>query len=240
MEVKRGIANLAIGSETSWYHVGQQRLRDSLEKFDPTSHLFFEQRSSPRKNPALNTEPSPYVDKVIHIGNTAARCHLFLWLDCSIVALQPLEPIWKTIEEQGYFFYESGANCAETCNDRCLEHYGVTRDEAQSMPEIASNIVGINMNDPVGLEFFNLWIHGLRNNAMTGSKWPSDEERLRESIDPRFKYHRQDQSTASLSLGIISRKTGVIIHREGHFVVRAENQHIHQNDSIIFKLKGGE
>lgn len=224
----KAIVNIAIGSQTSWYFKGQDRLTESLDDVGYHGPVY----SNRYRFPILR---SVYEDKIFAIKNVA-KTDLLLWLDCSITAVRPLQPIWDYIAQHGVYLYQSGANCAETCNDLCLDHYGISRDAAASIPECASNVVGINLKHPIGKKFFDLWVGSLQSAANFGVKWPTDEERLFESKDDRFKYHRQDQSTASLSAHLC----GIKLEKEGHFVVRAENKEYYKNsDSVIFELRGG-
>lgn len=228
---KRCIVNAAICNEGSWYKKGQMRLSSSLDAVGEKAIKLFIHHEKPMLR-------SPYEDKVwaIKTAGSATPYRHLLWLDCSITAIRPLDEIWAHIEKHGYYLYQSGGNCAQTCNDNALETYGFTRDEAEKITEVASNVVGINLDHPVGMQFFNDWTGSLMGNANIGIKWPKNEkEKNSESLDPRFKYHRQDQSTASLSAG----RQNLKLEKEGHFVLRHENIS-RLSDSVIFILKGGE
>lgn len=230
MTKKRCIINTAICSNTSWYLNGQKRLSDSLLQVKEEAEQMFSSYESPLKR-------SVYEDKVFSIQKAGMSGYRqLLWLDCSITAIKKLDEIWKYIEKNGYYLYASGGNCAETCNDNSLIEYGITRDQAEKIHECASNVVGINLDHPNGQAFFDLWTGSLKNSSNIGNKWPKNEtERQRESMDKRFKYHRQDQSTASLSAGLLNLK----IESEGHFVVRHENIEARKTKQTVFVLKGG-
>lgn len=223
----RAIVNLSIGSPESWYHKGRLALFQSLLNVDEKATRFFANYEKPERR-------SVYEDKIAHIKHAACYYKQILWLDCSITVVKPLDKVWKYIEKNGVYLYQSGANCGETCNDRCLKHYGLTRDQAMLIPECASNVVGINLEHETGKKFFDLWIGSLESDANQGHKWPTEIERFGESLDRRFKYHRQDQSTASLSAHL----AGVKLEKEGHFVVRHENLSIKSKDTCLV-LKGG-
>lgn len=223
----RVIVTLAVGSETSWYFAGQKKLIESLNANGETEIFLAAYEKI--------TFGSAYDDKVAHIKHAGQYFTKLLWLDCSITAIKSLKEIWEYIEKEGVFLYQSGGNCAETCNDHCLKMYNITRDEAERVNECASNVVGIDLSHPKGRKFFDLWVSSLTNGSNVGCKWPSLTERLGESLDPRFKYHRQDQSTASLA----AYRADVKLEPEGKFVVRKENLEYHKNDSIVFVLSGG-
>lgn len=224
----RVIVNAAICSETSWYIKGQDRLRQSLLDVGETAFLAFTQYEELILH-------SVYEDKILAIKNAVlAGAKRLIWLDCSITAVKSLEPIWEYIEKHGYYLYESGSRCDITCNDHSLKCYGVTRDTAKLFYECASNVVGINLDNYIGKRFYELWIQSLEDGSNLGLKWPNESQRLQESKDERFKYHRQDQSTASLSAGVL----GLKLEKEGEWVSRYENEN--KKETTILILKGGE
>lgn len=224
----KAIVNIAVCGKTSWYINGQKRLMDSIKKLGEDADLIFTQYENIRLK-------SAYEDKVLAIKEAVEMGYKkILWLDCSITAIKSLHPIWDRIEKDGYYLYESGSNCAVTCNDKCLNNYGVTRDEAEMIYECASNVVGINLENETGISFYKLWISSLLNESNLGEKWPDENQRLAESTDSRFKYHRNDQSCASLSAGLL----GLTLDKEGYFVRRFENKN--ESETNILILKGGE
>lgn len=221
------IVNLAVGNPfSSWHHKGRIRLLKSLFKHE-TGEVFY--MSNARRDVRLK---SPYEDKLAFIKQAKSDGHdMILWLDCSIQAIRPLDDIWKWIEEKGYYLYASEYNCAQTCNDNALGIYGVTRDDAENITDVASNVVGINLRHPIGSAFFHKWTRSLKTTANLGEKWPTEKQRLREG-QPPFQFHRQDQSTASLAAKDLE------LQRHNHFVYRLEGEG-RMNDSVIFTLSGG-
>lgn len=230
--MKKVILNLSVGGDNSWYHRGQNALLESLYEQESSASIVLGRRDTTKLR-------SVYEDKLDFIRLHGKDADMFLWLDCSITAVRPLDDMWDYIEEHGVYLYQSGANCAQTCNDHCLNSYGLSRDEAEGVHECASNVVGVNMNHHQGRAFFESWTRSLDTGANIGTKWPTAGQRCEESQDPRFLYHRQDQSTASLA----AHQAKVKLEPEGHFVSRAENRSyfkdISPEDNIIFVLKGG-
>jgi len=107
----------------------------------------------------------------------------------------------ELVSNQGYFFWGSGENCAQTVSDDCLKLFGLTRDEAELIPECASSVFGINLNTYIGREFAERFIKYTKQGAADGSRQHDNQ-----SQDPRFKYHRQDQSVASLVMNELGMK----------------------------------
>jgi hypothetical protein len=225
----RVIVNVAISDRYSWYRGGQQRLLSSLKEHNNNSAYEFSTMEE-------SFYGNPYSDKIMSIYNAYKRGYKhILYLDCSITAIKNTEPIWEYIEKNGYYLYQSGANCAETCNDHSLFCYGVTRDQAENMLECASNVFGISLETDFGQQFIEDIAKSVSNGAISGVKFPTPLQRALESSDARFKYHRQDQSIISLVAG----KLGLPMEKEGHFVCRWENEAVNMNENVIFKLKGG-
>lgn len=118
-----------------------------------------------------------------------------LWLDCSIWATKDVTPVFDMIHEHGYYAINNGYNLAQTVSDRCLEYFGITRDEAEKMPECASGIMGINTNKETGIMLANMFVKACKEGAADGSR-----EHNGQSNDKRFLFHRQDQSVWSCCL----------------------------------------
>lgn len=230
MESSKIILNVSVGSSNSWYHRGQNRLRESLAAVG--SDVDWEFVSRP--NPIFS---SAYADKVVAIFDAYNKgFEKILWLDCSITAVRSLEDIWKYIDDHGFYFYRTGYNCAQTANDKSLENYLYTRDQAEKVEEIATNVMGFNCLDPRCSDLINLMYQGVVDGSIYGNKWPNPIERLSESRDPRFQFHRQDQTIISLSAGLLKIP---ITEELNHFVFRNEME-MAMNDSVIFRLKGGD
>ena len=116
-----------------------------------------------------------------------------LWCDCSVWAVNDPGPIFDLIDRDGYFFLRSGIQSVQTCSDKCLAYFGLTRDEVVDFEDIQTGIIGFDLTQPDSLAFLERWIQSAKDGAFAGSR-----EHDNQSQDPRFLYHRQDQSCASL------------------------------------------
>ena len=221
------IINVSIGSEESWYHKGTQRLLESLDKFGEKSDRIFTKKDTYEYG-------SPYADKMIAIHDAWMNGYReILYLDCSLTALKPLDELWNIIDDKGYYLYESGMNCAQTCNDNSLSNFGITRDLAASYNEAATNVIGINGYEHFGQKIVMQMKMRVEDGSVFGKKWPNEQERLKESKDNRFLFHRQDQSVISLIAGQYNMEIF-----KNDFVWRDENEN-KQTNKNIFRLKGG-
>lgn len=154
----------------------------------------------------------------------------FMWIDASFIPIRHPQPIIDIINTEGYYFINNGHNAAQECNDRCLDYFGITRDEAESIPMLSSGIMGIDMNNPKAAEFVRLFIKSAKNGVFYGSRLHDNQ-----SQDHRFLHHRQDQSAASC----IVHKLGLKVLPLGKQVIYNDlNNPDDKPEGVIFKIQG--
>ena len=117
-----------------------------------------------------------------------------LWCDSSMFSVNNPVKLFDIISEQGYYFFSSGYNLAQSVNDTGLAAVGLSRDEAEGVNEWASGLVGIRIDNPDGLKLYNRWKELMDSGLSRGSRLHDNQ-----SADPRFLFHRQDQSCLSLA-----------------------------------------
>jgi len=119
-----------------------------------------------------------------------------LWVDSSFWAIKNPMPIFDLISDKGVVGFRTGYNMAETSSDAALAHFGFTRDEAELLPEIASGLCGLRLDNPNGQKVYELWKDamdlGLSKNSRTHD--------INDSADPRMKFARQDQTLWALAI----------------------------------------
>lgn len=211
-------------NKIGWYGIGQKRLERSLIYHGSTAdHLFFDDWQTDIDRTC------PYNIKIDAIETAISMGHeRLLWLDCSVWAINNPMPIWDIIEHEGYYLCNLGYNCAQICNDRVLEYFKVTRDEAENMWGCISGIVGLNLSHPTGKEIAEQWIRAARDGMFYGDRNYNPNE----SSDPRFMFSRQDQSALSL----IAAKMGLKMHDQG---IHVSYYHPERDQSkLIFLMHG--
>jgi hypothetical protein len=218
--VKHAIVNAAIGS---WYPKGQERLVNSLIYHGFNGEILPWQ-NWPNSNYDMscnyNVKAAAF-EQAIQMGFT----HI-LWLDASVWCIKDPNPIFDIINEKGYYFWANGYNCAQECSDICLHYFEVSRDEAEKMPVVSTSMFGVNITNPIGKEFIERFIQSAKDRVFHGSRFHDNQ-----SSDPRFLWHRQDQSAAS----IIANKLGCEIHKPGDLSSYYEPQ---MPESVIFTMRG--
>jgi len=188
----RCIINVAIGGR---YPKEQQRLKASLEgRFDGA---FLHWTEFPNQN--YNTA-NHYNAKAAAFEEAIKQGYKqILWVDSPVVALKDVGPIFHKIATDGYLTIKnSGYNCSQTCSDACLAYFGVTRDQAEGYQEHASGVIGISMENPKAKELIKIFIQACKDGACDGSRYHDGQ-----STDPRFMFHRQDQSVLSVAANIL-------------------------------------
>lgn len=208
---------------SGWYPKGSDRLKRSLNYvgWAGGTMIWKDWPSDEFDKPCpYNIKASAFLE-----AQRAGASHI-LWCDSSVWALQDPMPIFDIINEQGYFFWSSGYNCAQTCSDKSLEYFSIKRDEAEHYPDVATGIFGVSLQSDIGTQFLAKWLNAAKDGVFNGSRFHD-----KQSQDKRFLFHRQDQSAASLICGLMGIKP--IDHNSilGYF------RH-NMPDSWIFTLRG--
>lgn len=190
--IKPCIISCGVGG---WYAAGIDRLERSLIFHGYAGDMMFWRNEYPPNCPTHND--NPYAFKIAAFRAAFEKGYKnVMWLDCSFWALQNPIKIFDIIVDNGNFAFRSGYNCANTCTDALLNHVGVTRDEAEEIPETATGVVGINIDNPQGQMVFNIWADLCDNGFFKNSRTHNPNE----SSDKRFLFGRQDQSAYSMAL----------------------------------------
>jgi len=196
--MKTCIVSCGVGG---WYPRGVDRLERSLiyHGYDGDMLLYKDLPPGSKSHAEM-----PYGMKLSALTAAVAMGYQrILWLDASIVCIRYPKDIFDAIGHDGHYLYTSGYNCAQSVSDACLKIFGITRDQAEKIPECASNVVGFDMSNPIGREFYERWLKASQDGSFKGSRQHANQSR-----DPRFLFHRQDQSAASL----ICHQLGITLH----------------------------
>jgi hypothetical protein len=149
-----------------------------------------------------------------------------LWLDASVWAIKDPNPIFDIIDQKGYYFWANGYNCAQECSDICLDYFKISRDIAEQMLVVSTSMFGVNITNPIGKEFIEKFLKSAKDKVFHGSRLHDNQ-----SSDPRFLWHRQDQSAAS----IIANQLKCEVHQPGDLSSYYANS---LPESVIFTMRG--
>lgn len=217
---KAVIISAGIGG---WYAQGVRRLERSLifegwggniltwkDDYPPNSHRH---------------EDFPYYMKIAAFEEALRQGYThILWVDASFWAVNKPDKMFDIINDQGYYFFSSGYNLAQSVSDRALEYVGLSRDVAEGVNEWASGCVGINFNNDDGKNLYNRWKQLMDAGMSKGSRLHDNQ-----SLDPRFLFHRQDQSCLSLAIWEHGLK-----NEKGLDMVSYKGTGFSENDIIFF------
>lgn len=205
--MSHAIVTCGVGS---WYEQGVARLERSLIYHGFAGSLYMNKGVYPPGSPTH--QEVPYAFKLAAIDQARKDGHdQVLWLDASAWAIGKVDPIFHRIETEGHYFWTSGYQCHEWCNDRSLAYFGVTREEARSIEMLYALCIGLDFRNDRTKAFFDQWAKAMGDGIFNGS-WKREEGDLEA---PEYRGHRHDQSAASLiahKLGMEIDMTHTIAH----------------------------
>lgn len=185
MESNWTIVNGCTVRKDEWYHRGSDRLAASVDgKVDILTYKGF---------PNPNYGDRKYRIKASCMHEARKERDRLFWMDCSVYLTGDHESVLRKASDRGYYFINNGMNCAQECNDQCLEYFDVTRDEAEGIRMCSSGFFALDLNNPTCAKLLDEWLESCAHGIWSGSR-----EHARQSRDPRFLHHRQDQSALSL------------------------------------------
>lgn len=208
-----------------WYSAGIDRLERSLN-FVGSPIPWMTWKDYPPN--CYRHDDYPYYFKIAAFEAALAKGYThILWVDASFWAVKSPMLFFDIIDEQGYYMFSSGYNMAQTVNDRCVEFLRLNRNELEYKTEWASGCVGFNFNNPDGKAIYAQWKEYMDMGLSAGSRLHDNQ-----SQDPRFLFHRQDQSCLSLAM----LKLGLRNEKGLDFV--AYHGTNYNPDEVIFFIKG--
>lgn len=156
-----------INFATERYIKGQDRLLKSLIDVDyKDAFLCWTQEVSIG---APLHKDNPYAFKIYEFEQAFLNYDLVLLVDASVWAIKNVNPIFEHIEREGYIMQEAGHHCGTWANDRCLDYFGLTRDEAMKMLMYGNaGFLGLNKNDKTAMEFFARWKQSMLDGIFKG------------------------------------------------------------------------
>jgi len=169
-----------VNLSTSQYNNAQARLESSLKGKTDADFIGFKSES---EIGAPSHKDNPYAFKVYAIEEALKRGYTqVLWLDSSAYAIANVEPIFNLIRRNGHFMEEAGHQAYKWTNDRTLEYYGLTKEDAAKIPLYSAGFTGLNFNNETTVTFFEIWKQSMLDGQFKGD-WTN---------------HRHDLSNASI------------------------------------------
>lgn len=181
------IVNVATGG----FVRGQKRLVESLRKMGYAGEMMLWSDSYSDGSPTHNDVP--YGFKCYAFVNAqSAGYKTILWLDSSMVAIRNPEPVFQHIEHNGHLFESGWRLLGHWCTDAFLQHHGLSRNVAMSIPMFSAGFMGLDLRQPKSEQYLYSWLEMSKDGVSFIGPHSGTCD------DPRYKGHRHDMSAASL------------------------------------------
>lgn len=185
---------ISFATLTGNYIHGISRLSESLRNnFDGDFLAFIGEATCGAEPHADN----PYNFKIHCIQRAIdAGYEKILWLDSSCFAIRPIQPIFDHIAEHGYIMQDAGHYIGTWTNDRALDWFAYSRDEAMQIKMYGNaGFLGLDFSNPTAQCFFEQWTMTMKAGLFKGA-WHNNDKT--ESQDERCTGHRHDMSLGSI------------------------------------------
>jgi hypothetical protein len=221
---KTAIINYA---NTDFYKRGQDRLKNSIERFAPEIDFFgFDETSF--EMPTHQENPYAFkgycIEKVLELDYKK-----IIWADSPIVLTKPIDKLIEHLEKKHYFFFENiGFPLWEWISDKQLKevahHYNLSETltrgylKKNEIKQIMACFFGINTNDLLADRFIKDYIWYCKQPNFFLESWKNENNEV--SSNENVKGGRHDQSLASLLIDIFKMK---ILKGQDTFFAYAEH-----------------
>lgn len=153
--MKRAVVSFADSGQNGRYLNKMKRLEESLKGRTDADFLGFtsyEEIGSP-KHTEIPYAFKPYaIQKAINLGYDS-----ILWCDSPIHAVKDLSPVFEHIEKHGYLFFDNiGHPLGKWTNQKCLDYFEMTREEAMNTKMIMACCMGFTQRHLFFNEYYDL------------------------------------------------------------------------------------
>lgn len=174
----------------------QSVLVKSIHKYHPDAVIFAFHDPKEIHPDCPSHEESPYAFKVYAVEHAKDLGYdVVIWLDSPNRLIKPVDEWVADIEKVGVYLQRDGWKCGQWANDKCLDYFGITRNQAMTIPNIYACILGFDFRHGIARTFFKWWKTACKKGLFVGKSHNRDKT---ESQDPRCLGHRHDQSCAEL------------------------------------------
>lgn len=184
--------NFATSSYNTDYIKEQKRLVETVKKFGYNIYTYnsFEYIESP------NHTESPYAFKLYAINKVRDMGHdIVIWVDSIARLIRPIDSWIPKIEAAGVYLARDEWRSGIWVNDKTLNYFNIARDDAMEMYTIHAAIMAFDLRTENASRFIDEMFKCEKAGLFKGN-WNNDN--LTESLDPRCRGHRHDQSCAEL------------------------------------------
>jgi hypothetical protein len=210
-------AIISFANDSGNYMKALERLEKSMNRFDINTFIGF--RGEASIGSPLHRD-NPYAFKIYAFKKALELGYRkILYVDSSVVAVKELDSLWQILDEDGYFIQEAGHFVGRWCNDRTLNYFGISREEAMLIPMYGNcGVIALDFDKHIALNFFELWEKSMLDGQFIGS-W-SD--------------HRHDMTCGS----VIANRLKMKLQTGNEWVDYVDVNQTPKSDKIIFHAQG--
>lgn len=183
-----------VSFSTDSYIQIEQGFQRSVAKIQPEIPLFsfhdFHFIGSPRH------KDDPYAFKIYSIEYVRNKGYdIVIWCDSPTRLVKRIDDWIPEIERVGVYLQKDGWACGQWANDKALNWFGKTRDEAMNISSVYACIMAFDFRHPITSQFLDMWKECCKAGLFRGA-WKNDQKT--ESQEERCLGHRHDQTSAEL------------------------------------------
>jgi hypothetical protein len=175
------------------YIEAQQDLITSIKKFsqyDILTFSKFEEIGSP------SHQDSPYEFKLFAIKKAKELGYeIVIWVDASMRLIKSIEPLIPKVKEVGIYLQQDIWAVGQWANDKALEYFGVSRDDAMKISNAYACIMIFDFTNNISSVFLDKLFECASAGLFRG-QWHNKDKT--ESQDERCLGHRHDQTCVEL------------------------------------------
>jgi hypothetical protein len=243
---KKCVISLGVGKPV--FKLTLERLGESLKRVGFDGDYLYWDQSLPSGCPDHFEAPFAFKSHCFNIAKQLGYEQV-LWIDAPCVAIRKIVPVFRSIEQHGYIFFNNnyGQMMGQWSSDDALARNQISREEALNMPEIPCSVLGLDLRSDLACSFLDGW-HQIMVDGITArgvkekiKTWDEYQEifwnrNSRISQDPRVCGHRCDQVAA----GIVAHRLGMLPYSDYLKDIHYEARPVKRNTIILHHREFGK
>jgi hypothetical protein len=165
----RCVVNVATGH----YRGGQDRLRAEMSRLSPGAAFMSWGDELPPSSPQQRDKPYAFKAWALQAARAAGH-RVLLWADASVVPVRDVEPLWKQVEQKGYWVALNGWTNYEWTADSAYKDLfpNLTIEEGRRLnkqfPQVVATSFGLSLDHYLGREIMDRYLALAKTDAFVG------------------------------------------------------------------------
>lgn len=191
---------VSVGTH-GWFVRGVERLEKSLRDVGWPGAVMTWKDSYPLDSPSQEEVDHGFKAYAMLAAQKAGYSTV-MWLDASVMAVADPTPLFERAEADplGLFFVQNGMNAGQWSSDASLRVFGLSREQALEIKEVATGFVCLDLRKAFAEEVLLQW-HSYTLDGGVAYNGADSNMDGSVSSDPRVKGHRHDQTVMAFLLG---------------------------------------